>query len=77
MMGRTGLRRETTRLRNRAPAVLHCDGSRGAEWGAYTVDEAAIRHGAGVEQETTDATDAYARFGQGGLTGYGEGWLPG
>jgi mannose-6-phosphate isomerase-like protein (cupin superfamily) len=32
------------------------------DWGAYTVDEAAIRHGAGVEEETTDAEQAYARF---------------
>jgi quercetin dioxygenase-like cupin family protein len=29
--------------------------------GAYTVDEAAIRHGAGVERETIDADEAYAR----------------
>src|SRR5437588_77072 len=28
--------------------------------GAYTVDEAALRHGAGVERETIDATEAYA-----------------
>jgi mannose-6-phosphate isomerase-like protein (cupin superfamily) len=33
-----------------------------ADWGAYTVDEAAVRHGAGVEVETTDAKQAYARF---------------
>ena len=25
------------------------------DWGGYTVDEAALRHGAGVEQETNDA----------------------
>jgi hypothetical protein len=31
------------------------------EWGAYTVDEAAIRHDAGVEEETPDAERAYAR----------------
>ena len=31
------------------------------DWGAYTVDEAAIRHGAGVEEETRDAKVAYAR----------------
>ena len=33
-----------------------------AGWGGYTVDAAALRHGAGVEQDTTDATEAYARF---------------
>jgi uncharacterized cupin superfamily protein len=51
------------------------DGSTGPAWGAYTVDEAALRHGAGVEHETTEPTEAYARFGDGGLTRYG-GWLP-
>jgi uncharacterized cupin superfamily protein len=50
--------------------------SRGRDWGAYTVDEGAIRHGAGVEHETTDAEEAYSRFPRGGLTGYREGWLP-
>jgi uncharacterized cupin superfamily protein len=30
--------------------------------GAYTVDEAALRHGAGVEEETSDADVAYANF---------------
>jgi uncharacterized cupin superfamily protein len=33
-----------------------------AGWGGYTVDEAALGHGAGVEQETTDADRAYAGF---------------
>jgi uncharacterized cupin superfamily protein len=50
--------------------------STGPEWGAYTVDEAAIRHGAGVEQETPDANEAYARFPRGGVTAYRDGWLP-
>jgi hypothetical protein len=50
--------------------------SAGPDWGAYTVDEAAQRHGAGVEQETTDRDEAYARFPDGKLTGYSEGWLP-
>jgi uncharacterized cupin superfamily protein len=30
--------------------------------GAYSVDEAALHHGAGVEEETSDAELAYARF---------------
>src|SRR5215218_3635767 len=34
----------------------------GQDWGAYTVDEAAVRHGAGVERETTDRHEAYAGF---------------
>ena len=45
--------------------------------GAYTVDEAALRHGAGVEQETKDEAVAYARFPELELTRYGDGWLPG
>jgi uncharacterized cupin superfamily protein len=48
----------------------------GADWGGYTVDEAALRHGAGVDRETTDADEAYARFPDRQPTRYGEGWLP-
>ncbi|HEU0303770.1 MAG TPA: cupin domain-containing protein [Gaiellaceae bacterium] len=47
------------------------------DWGAYTVDEAAIRHGAGVEVETNDADVAYARFPEPKPTRYREGLLPG
>src|SRR5688572_29599359 len=46
------------------------------DWGAYTVDEAALRHGAGVEEETNDADIAYARFPELELTRYRDGWLP-
>jgi len=46
------------------------------DWGAYTVDEAALRHGAGVEEETTDADVAYARFPELVPTRYRDGWLP-
>ncbi len=49
----------------------------GAGWGGYTVDESALRHGAGVEKETTEADEAYARFPQPEWTRYGEGLLPG
>jgi uncharacterized cupin superfamily protein len=63
-----------------APCVVLAVGARdrsiGPDWGGYIVDEAALRHGAGVEQETTDATQAYARFTKRQLTGYHEGWLP-
>lgn len=51
--------------------------STGGDWGGYTVDAAAIRHGAGVEQETRSPPEAYARFGPSKLTSYREGWLPG
>jgi uncharacterized cupin superfamily protein len=46
------------------------------DWGAYTVDEAAVRHGAGVEEETTDAGVAYARFPEPVQARYRDGWLP-
>jgi uncharacterized cupin superfamily protein len=46
------------------------------EWGGYTVDEAALRHGAGVAQETTDAREAYARLNRREHVRYREGWLP-
>jgi uncharacterized cupin superfamily protein len=46
------------------------------EWGAYTVDETAIRLGAGVEEETTDAEVAYARYPEPESTRYRAGWLP-
>jgi hypothetical protein len=57
-------------------AVGARDRSAGPEWGAYTVDEAALRHRAGVERETTEPAEAYARFGRSELTRYRNGWLP-
>jgi hypothetical protein len=50
--------------------------AREARLGAYTVDEAALRHGSGVEEETTDADVAYARFPKPEPTRYRNGWLP-
>jgi uncharacterized cupin superfamily protein len=46
------------------------------DWGAYTVDELARRHGVGVDEETSDVDVAYARFAPPEPTRYGEGWLP-
>ena len=46
------------------------------DWGAYTVDEAALRHGAGMEEETNDADVAYSRFPEPEPTRYRDGWLP-
>jgi hypothetical protein len=54
------------------PRPLDCP-----DWDGYSVDEAALRHGAGVEQETTDQKQAYARFPKREPTRYREGWLPG
>ena len=63
-----------------APCVILAVGARahssGPDWGAYTVDDAALRHGAGVEQETTKPEEAYARLGQSQLGRYREGSLP-
>jgi hypothetical protein len=42
----------------------------------YSVDETALRQGAGVEHETTDAEEAYARFPSREPNRYLEGWLP-
>ncbi len=64
-----------------APCAVLAVGARehqaGADWGGYTVDEAALRHGAGAEQETTEPTEAYARFPKREPMRYREGWLPG
>jgi uncharacterized cupin superfamily protein len=46
-------------------------------WGGYSVDAAARRHRVSVEQETTDAKQAYARFSKREPTRYRERWLPG
>jgi uncharacterized cupin superfamily protein len=50
--------------------------STGPDWGGYTVDTAALRNSAGVEQETNDAHQAYARVPRREPTRYREGWLP-
>jgi uncharacterized cupin superfamily protein len=64
-----------------APCVVLAVGARQhgetGEWGGYTVDEVALRHGAGVEQETSDAERAYAGFPDPVPTRYRPGWLPG
>jgi uncharacterized cupin superfamily protein len=62
------------------PCVVFAVGARerstGPDWGGYSVDEAALRHGAGVEQETTDEKEAYARVPRREPTRYRESWLP-
>ena len=63
-----------------APCAVLAVGARehqaGAEWGGYTVDETALRHGAGVDVETTDVIEAYSRFPKRVPTECREGWLP-
>ena len=66
------------------PCVVVAVGARehqeGPGWGGYTVDEVALRHGAGVEQETNEPDEAYAPIwatrGKREPTSYREGWLP-
>ena len=63
-----------------APCVVLTVGARehqgGADWGGYSVDETALRHGAGVEEETTDGAEAYALFPRYQPSPYRQGWLP-
>ena len=49
----------------------------GDGWGGYTVNEMALRHGAGVEQATTDPQEAYARFPDPMPTRFRKRWLRG
>jgi uncharacterized cupin superfamily protein len=45
------------------PCAILMVGGRGKQGLRYPVSDAALRHGAGVEEETTDGRVAYARFG--------------
>ena len=62
------------------PSVVLAVGARdrsiGPDWGGYTVDEVASRHGVSVEEETSDPSVAYARFPRRERVAYNEGWLP-
>jgi uncharacterized cupin superfamily protein len=60
------------------PCVIVAVGSRtpGEDSGAYTVDATAAKHGASVEEETTEPVVAYARFPARQQTAYRDGWLP-
>jgi uncharacterized cupin superfamily protein len=50
--------------------------TREPDWGGYPVDETALRHGAGVDEETTEPEQAYAGVTRRKPTAYREGWLP-
>jgi uncharacterized cupin superfamily protein len=66
------------------PCVVVAVGARqhqeGPDWGGYTVDEVALRHEAGVAEETNEPEKAYAavraKHGMREPTKYREGWLP-
>src|SRR5262245_63032601 len=62
------------------PCVVIAVGARAhqdsPDWGGYPVDEVALRHGAGVDEETSDARVAYGAGPVRQPTSYREGWLP-
>jgi uncharacterized cupin superfamily protein len=62
------------------PCVLVAVGARmlstGPDWSTFPVDEAASRHGAGVDRETTDWLEAHARFPNSEPGRYRKGLLP-
>jgi len=61
----------------RGPAVVLAVGARGGRHGLiYPVEQLALAHGAGVEEETTKPAEAYAGFPAWPRCRYQEGWLP-
>jgi uncharacterized cupin superfamily protein len=58
------------------PCLVLAVGSRERDELAFPVDETARRHGASVEEETTDGGVAYASVPPREPTAYREGWLP-
>jgi uncharacterized cupin superfamily protein len=64
----------------RRPCVVLAIGARehvdaNCNGGGYTVDDVALRHGAGVEVEADDVDVAYSRFTASKPTRYRDGWL--
>jgi uncharacterized cupin superfamily protein len=59
------------------PCVYLAVGKRPGGGVTYAVDPVALAHDAGVEAETTDPAEAYARFGKGRWRPYRDGDLPG
>jgi hypothetical protein len=57
-------------------AVGARDRSTGPNWGGYTVDEAAKRHDASVDEDTTESKEAYAKVPRRQDTSYRRGWIP-
>jgi uncharacterized cupin superfamily protein len=62
------------------PCVVVAVGGRGPDgkpdWGGYSVDAAALRHGAGVERETANPDEAYAHLNSRQPAAFREDWLP-
>jgi hypothetical protein len=47
-----------------------------SDWGGYPVSEAAAKHGASVDTETSLPEEAYAALPRRQPTRYRDGWLP-
>jgi uncharacterized cupin superfamily protein len=63
------------------PSVVVAVGARidsvdNPDWGGYTVDETARKHGASVERETTVPAEAYSHLQKRQPARYQDGWLP-
>jgi uncharacterized cupin superfamily protein len=60
------------------PAVVLAVGTRGRRRKGlvYPVSKTALKHKAGVEQETSDPSEAYGSFSDWKRSEYREGWLP-
>jgi uncharacterized cupin superfamily protein len=58
------------------PCIILAVGARPDDEVVYPVAEVALRHGAGVEKETSDPAEAYAKYGRSKPTPYRDGWLP-
>jgi uncharacterized cupin superfamily protein len=60
------------------PSVVVAVGARGRRRRniVYPVSKPALKHGAGVSEETTDPSEAYGSFRDWKRTLYQEGWLP-
>jgi uncharacterized cupin superfamily protein len=59
-----------------APCVVLAIGARERPGLGYPVEQAAMRHRAGVEKETNDPAEAYAHLPAREETAHREGWLP-
>jgi uncharacterized cupin superfamily protein len=62
------------------PCIVVAVGARanqeGPDWGGYTADETAARHGVSVEHDTSEPEEAYAGWVKRQHTRYREDWLP-
>jgi uncharacterized cupin superfamily protein len=62
------------------PCVVIAVGARqhqnGPDWGGYTVDEAAAKYGASVDEDTNDSEVAYSKVNHRKPVAFREEWLP-